>query len=196
LAVFGGVMRVGGSIRVGGLILLVEKYVRPVLVSSTYADDIARNAAAFKRSISMAIPTFTERVNRAIEIVTGEYPEAKLAQAYTTKLSPDSTYLLKLDFHNKNETTVSIQETAAGQFEPPIFINQFLLGSANINWPVAVSLEQAMELKNKAGFDVPDNVFTLRLPVYPGDVHPLYIFGRSVPYVFVDSSDGSVTTGS
>jgi len=153
----------------------------------------------------MAILSFDGRVNIAVRIVTEKYPHAKLYEADGTANAP-TTDPAKIDhlrvvFQNvggKGGTTVIITETGYGEFGEPVLYPYPWAEDLVIQWPVKMDLPKANELKEAAGFKNPYNNVTLRAPLGPVRLNPLYIFGTAPPnpYVFVDTVTGKVTQGS
>ena len=142
----------------------------------------------------MAILNFIGRVNNAVRIVTSLYPEAKLYEAEGVSSTGLTTDPLKIDklkvvFQNSNNTTVIIKSTGWGEFAAPELIDAPWLEDVVIEWPVAMDLEDANQLKESAGYKAAYGAVTLRNPLGPKKSNPYYIFGSNPnqPYIFVDT---------
>jgi hypothetical protein len=152
---------------------------------------------------AMAILSFNGRVNIAVRIVKGQYPQAELYEADGIATGGPTTDPAKIDhmrvvFRNENNTTVIIQETGYGEFGPPELIKHPWLEDVVIQWPVKMDLPQANQLKEQAGYTNPYANVTLRNPLGPTKSNPYFIFGVNPgqPYIFVDTVTGKVTQGS
>jgi hypothetical protein len=145
--------------------------------------------------------SFNGNVNIAVRIVTGQYPDAKLYEADGTAsggptTEPTGIDQLRVVFQNPNNTTVIIKSTVWGEFGEPTLIDQPWLEDIVIDWPVAMDLPKAVELKDAAGYTQPFGTVTLRNPLGPTKSNPYFIFGGgSGTYVFVDTVTGKVTSG-
>lgn len=151
----------------------------------------------------MAILSFNGRVNIAVRIVTGQYPQAKLYEAdgIATKgptRDPAQIDRMRVVFWNVDNTTVIIKETGYGEFGPPILIKEPWVEDIIIQWPVGMDLDKANQLKEQAGYTQPYGAVTLRNPLGPVKSNPCFIFGGnpSQPYIFVDTVTGQVHAGS
>ncbi|KAF0410090.1 hypothetical protein F8M41_008303 [Gigaspora margarita] len=97
---------------------------------------------------------------------------------------------------NVNDTTVIINETSPGNFDPPTLIDEPWLEDLIIHWPIDMDLYLANRLKEAAGFTKPYETVTLRNPLEPKPGNPLFIFGDgSSQFIFVDIVTGDVTIG-
>ena len=150
----------------------------------------------------MAILSFNGRVNIAVRIVTGEYPEAKLYEADGTASGGPTTDPAKIDqlrvvFQNVDGSTVIIKETDYGEFGKPELIPHPWLEDIVIQWPVDMDLDKANSLKEAAGYTAPYGAVTLRNPLGPTVSNPYFIFGGNPaePYIFVDTVTGDVHSG-
>jgi|GEM_PF-1224816 len=150
----------------------------------------------------MAILSFDGRVNIAVRIVTGEYPQAFLYEvegSATGGLTTDPAQInrMRVIFGNTGNTTVIIEETNYGEFGKPVLIGQPWLEDVVIKWPIDLDLPEANELKEKAGYKWPYSLVTLRTPLGPAIGNPLFIFGGnpSEPFVFVDTVTKKVSAG-
>jgi hypothetical protein len=150
----------------------------------------------------MAILSFDGRVNIAVRIVTGEYPQAFLYETEgiaTGGLTTDPSQInrMRVIFGNTGNTTVIIEETNYGEFGKPILIGQPWMEDVVIKWPIDLDLPEANELKEKAGYKWPYSLVTLRNPLGPVIGNPLFIFGGnpSEPFVFVDTVTKKVSAG-
>ncbi len=150
----------------------------------------------------MAILSFNGRVNIAVRIVTEQYPEAKLYEADGVATGGPTTDPAKIDrmrvvFQNVNNTTVIIKETGYGEFGPPVLYNEPWLEDVVINWPIKMDLDEANELKEKAGYTESYTTVTLRNPLGPTVNNPYFIFNTSNMgnYIFVDTVTGDVHAG-
>ncbi|CAG8717275.1 26355_t:CDS:1, partial [Gigaspora margarita] len=145
--------------------------------------------------------SFNDRVNIAVSIVIKQYPYAELYEADGMALGGPTKDPMKIDhievvFQNENDTTVIINETSPGNFDPPTLIDEPLLEDLIIHWPIDMDLYHANRLKEAAGFTKPYETVTLRNPLGPKPGNPLFIFGDgSSKYIFVDIVTGNVTIG-
>lgn len=143
--------------------------------------------------------TFNERVSRAVEIVDGKYPEAKLYEADGTADSPTSKPSgidhLRVVFDGGENNTVIITEKAVGVFGKPELIPHPWCEDVVIEWPIDMDLSKANELKEAAGYTDPYGAVTLRNPLGPTLENPSFIFGGdpTQPYIWVDTVTGKVT---
>jgi hypothetical protein len=82
-------------------------------------------------------------------------------------------------------------------FGAPVDAHNPLLGDPIIPLPVKRGLQNAIDLKNKAGHKGKFQVVLLRWPLYPGDNEPLYIFRdpASAQFIFVGVNTGDVSVG-
>lgn len=149
----------------------------------------------------MAILSFLGRVNIAVRLVQEQYPQAKLYEVDATPsdssvTDPEKFDLLRVVFQNENNSTVFIRSTGWGTFGEPTLIPEPWLEDVVINWPVEMTLEEAIGLKNAAGFGGPSANMTLRNPLGPTLSNPCYIFGYpGKAYVFVDTITKKVHSG-
>ncbi|CAG8603571.1 25990_t:CDS:2 [Gigaspora rosea] len=145
------------------------------------------------------IELFNDRINIAVSIVIKQYPHAELYEVEGVALGGPTKDPTKIDhinvvFHNVNETTVMINETSPGNFNPPILIGHPWLDDIKIHWPM--DLDHANRLKEEAGFTNPYKTVTLRNPLGPKPGNPLLIFGDgSSQSIIVDTVTGNVTIG-
>lgn len=150
----------------------------------------------------MAILSFNGRVNIAVRIVTGKYPEAKLYEAEGVASGGPTTDPARIDrlkvvFRNADNSTVIIEETGYGEFGEPELIKSPWLEDVIIQWPVRMDLPRANQLKEEAGYREPYGAVTLRNPLGPILGNPYFIFGGNPfkPYIFVDTITGKVSAG-
>lgn len=150
----------------------------------------------------MAILSFNGMVNLAVTTVTQLYPDAILYEAEGTvstgtTTDPNKVDRLKVVFAVGQEGTVEITSTSWGEFASPVYYDSPIGDCYAIIWPVPMDLPKANALKEQAGYTDPFENVTLRWPMDPQDVHPLFIFGTnpSVPYIFVDVVTGKVFSG-
>lgn len=149
----------------------------------------------------MAILSFNGRVNIAVRIVTEKYPQAKLYEVDGISSTGPTTDPLKIDqlrvvFQNVNNSTVIIKSTGWGTFGEPVLIPEPWLEDVVISWPVKMDLDEANDLKEKAGYTGAYSTVTLRNPLGPTISNPSFIFGGNPqqPYIFVDTITGKVTS--
>ena len=150
----------------------------------------------------MAVLSFEGKVNIAVQKVTEQYPNAKLYEADGQSSSgltenPNDINRLRVVFQNENNTSVVIYDNELGEFSAPILQDYPWGGDIVIDWPVAMSLARACELKNEAGFTAPFATVALRNPLGPQKTNPFFIFGglQGTAYIFVDVVTSKVHAG-
>lgn len=155
----------------------------------------------------MAILSFLGRVNIAVRIVTEKYPDAKLyeVQGKSSK-GPTSDWKdvdeLTVIFGRPSEqggSTIEIKSTGWGEFGEPREVPSPWLGDVILVWPIKMELEEAIALKEKAGYTKPFICVTLRQPLHYQVADPYYIFGEHTkpptPFIFVNLTTKEVTEG-
>jgi hypothetical protein len=140
--------------------------------------------------------SFLGCVNIAVNLVSQQYPGAKLYEVDTHATNPGQPSPLKdlrAVFQVKGGTALAIM-TQWGEFGPIQFIPQPWLEDVVIQWPIKMDIVEADQLLKKAGYTGPYGAITLREPLYPGNYEPYYIFSMmGGGYVFVGVNDGKVT---
>jgi hypothetical protein len=142
--------------------------------------------------------SFNERVSIGIGIVAEQYPEARLYEAQGDATAgpttdPDAIDHVRLVFQNVDNTTVVIDELSPGVFGAPKLEPFPWLEDVVIDWPVKMDLPEAVRLKEQAGNAVPFQHIVLRQPIFPGLIHPYFIFDSPKGwYIFVDTVSGRV----
>lgn len=143
-------------------------------------------------------PTFNERVSIGIGIVEEQYPAAELLEADGEATAgpttdPDAVDHLQLVFQNVDNTTVIITETGKGVFGAPELVQEPWMEDVVIEWPVQMDLPEAIRLKEQAGYAVPFQNVVLRQPLFPGVIHPYFIFDSPKGwFIIVDTVTGNV----
>jgi hypothetical protein len=140
--------------------------------------------------------SFLGCVNIAVNLVTKQYPAAKLYEVETHPTNPGQPSPLKdlrAVFQVPGGTAFATM-TKWGEFGPIQFVGQPWLGDIVIPWPIDMDIVQADQLMKKAGYTGSYGAVTLREPLYPGNYEPYYIFSMmSGGYVFVGVNDGKVS---
>ncbi len=146
--------------------------------------------------------SFNGRVNIAVRLVQEQYPTAVLLEAQGSASNsgatkPEEIDQLKVVFTVLGDGgTVIIESKSYGEFYEPVYYPSPWLGDHIIKWPVEMDLNEAQRLKENAGYTEPYAFVTLRQPLYPGSIHPYFIFSTSGSYyVFVDTVTKEVTLG-
>lgn len=138
--------------------------------------------------------SFSDRVNQGILMVHKQDPDAKFLEADVQLSSPASSATdvniseIRLFFEGHDGYAIFLK-CDASQCAPPEATHDRFVGDYVLKWPVQISLSDAINIKNAAGYTKPFEVFTLRTPLsYPSDMHPLYIFRNpDGSFVFVDT---------
>jgi len=148
-----------------------------------------------------AEPSFDERVNTAVGIVTQQFPRAQLyeAEGAASKgptTDPEQIDEMRVVFRDGDHHTIFIKETSVGEFGPPVVAPVSWDGDLLIDWPVKMDLERANQLKDAAGYTAPYDSAILRAPFGSSDTgNPAFEFSSqpSNQHVFVDTVTGAVT---
>lgn len=150
------------------------------------------------------ILSYFGRVNIAIRLVHGEYPDAKLYVVNATTKdhkpvnNPNELEHLEVIFnaskHGK-QGTVRIESVGWGEFGPPHFRLSSILRDVVIPWPPKglIEITDADAILKKAGYTQPYFSIPLSQPFYPGTKEPYYSFefvdGSSI---LVGAKDGKI----
>ena len=150
----------------------------------------------------MALPSFKERISIAIGIVTQKYPKAQLYEVDGIASNeptddPSKIDQLRIIFRNTRNSTIIIKSTGWDTFSEPVYIPHPWCNEITINWPLKMDLNDANNLKEKAGYKSPYKIVALKNPLAPEFENPHFIFGtnNSEPYIFVDTITEKVFSG-
>ena len=142
---------------------------------------------------------FEHIVDQGIKIILKKYPESIFYEAgvklKSPVVSPEGARLTRvyLVFGLSSGRTAILHYTPPDFEDPVIFPAQYV-GDCAIKWPLAITLADAITIKNAAGYKQPFSYVTLRSPLcrlalrHPGFIFPI----QPRKFVFVDSVDGEI----
>ena len=142
---------------------------------------------------------FEKTVDKGLTLIRKKYNNPTFYEVDVSLKSPaaDKSAVdiqkLSMVFGLANGDSVILNDTPPN-FEAPVIVHSPFLGDYALQWPLSMTLDQAIDTKNKAGFTQPFSHVTVRTPLsYPSSFHPDYIF-QTQPhqFIFVDSVNQAV----
>lgn len=103
----------------------------------------------------MAFGTFNERIAIAMDLVVARFPNVRLHRAEgSASTGPTTTPMaidrLKLVFRDDDGTVLAVEETGYGEFGPPRRLDPPPALGPPLDWPIAMDLPEADNLKEEA----------------------------------------------
>ncbi len=131
------------------------------------------------------VDPFLAMLAEADKIVQAKYPGSKLYEAdgkpAGTATQPADVTKWRFVFDHPVPHSIGhtvFLENNNGQFGTPADVSQPWLGDVIIPLPIQLGLDEAIRLKDHAGFTDPFSAVVLRWPLYPGVNEPSYIFSE------------------
>lgn len=144
---------------------------------------------------------FLHLLAEAVELVTKKIPSARFCEADGTSSKGPAeneadvdTWLFRFIVPPTKSASITYQK---GAFSSPVESSETILGDHIIPLPVKRGLQNAIDLKNKAGHKGKFPFVLLRWPLHPDAVEPFYIFPAPAggKYIFVGVNSGDVRVG-
>ena len=115
----------------------------------------------------MAFGTFNERIAIALDLVIARFPNVRLHLAEgAASTGPTTTPMaidrLKLVFRNDDGMVLAVEETGYGEFGPLRRLDPPPALGAPLDWPIAMDLPEADNLKEQAAYIDPYATVILR----------------------------------
>lgn len=146
----------------------------------------------------MAIPGFIARAGIAVGVVCDRFPQAEVHRVEAAASAGPTTTPMALDrlrvlFRDVDGTVLALEETGYGEFGPLRRLDSLRLEGPSLEWPVAMELAEADNLKEQAAWIDPYVTVVLRGRAGGAE----YVFGGApgIPQVVVDAMTGEVRGG-
>lgn len=147
----------------------------------------------------MTIPGFTARAGIAVEAVRARFPRAAVHRVEASASAGPTTTPMALDrlrvlFRDADGTVLAAEETGYGEFGPLRRLDRLRLDGPGLDWPVAMELAEADNLKEQAAWIDPYVTVVLRGRA-GGGAEYVFAGAPGVAEVVVDAVSGEVRGG-